>query len=302
MANIGTLTARINADTRGLEKGLRRAERRMDSFARKSRRAAMVAGAALAGIGAGAYYLTQMASEAKELQNVVEQSFGEMADSINSWAKETGRAMNRSTYQMREFAAFNQSILKPLLGTSEATADMSKNLTKLAVDMGSFFEVADKRAFEAIQSGLMGMVKPLRQFGIDMTQATLQAYALRKGIEEQVTTMSQAEKVQLRYNYLMENTAHIQGDAVRTADSFANRMKGLRGQLDNLARNMGSYLLPYAEQFVGYLTEQVEKFNALDEAVKGNILRWTVLISGILAGVVAFGLLATALQMSMKAL
>ncbi|MGM0409186.1 MAG: hypothetical protein ACQEQF_00370 [Bacillota bacterium] len=302
MANIGTLTARINADTTGLEKGLRTAERRMDSFARKSRRAAMVAGVALAGIGAGAYHLTQMASEAKELSNVVNQSFGEMADSINDWAKETGDAMNRSTYQMREFAAFNQAILKPLLGTSEATANMSKNLTKLSVDMGSFFEVADKQAFEAIQSGLMGMVKPLRQFGIDMTQATLQSYALRKGIDEKVESMDQAEKVQLRYNYLMENTTHIQGDAVRTADSFANRMKGLRGQLDNLARNMGKYLLPYAEQFVGYLTDQVEKFNALDDAVKANILRWTVLISGILAGVVAFGLLATAVQLSMKAL
>jgi len=300
--NLGTLTAHINADTSGLDKGMRNAERRMKSASRTIKRAAKVATTALAGIGAATSYMVQAASASQELNNVVNQSFGDSADAINDWADETAGAMNRSIYQMRQFSAMNQAILKPLLGTNKQTEQMSKNLTTLAVDLGSFFNVADEQAFDAIQSGLMGMVKPLRTFGIDLTQATLQAYALEKGIDANVEKMSQARKVQLRYNYLMDNTNHIQGDAIRTGHTLENQLKRLSGEWRNLRGALGKQFLPEATKVVTKTADIVENLSNLDEGVLNNIKNFTLFTSKVLAVVAGLGLFTFAVETVIKSL
>ena len=90
-------------------------------------------------------------------------------------------------------------------------------MAKLAVDMASFVNSSDEEAFQAIQSGLVGMVQPLRRYGVVLTQANLEQFAQEKGLKQSIKTMSQAQLVALRYAFIMDKTKTAQGDAARTA-------------------------------------------------------------------------------------
>ena len=211
--HLGELTLWMNANTTGFDQKVDRSVQKLDKFAASARKAAAVATVALAAIGTAGGYLIKVASDAEELDNVINQAFGHMSHEINAWAKDTGRAMGRSTHQMREYAGVTQAMLKPILNNADAAAKMAKEMATLAVDMGSFWNVADEDAFEALRSGIVGMVQPLRRFGIDLSVATLEAWALEKGIKANVATMSDAEKMMLRWQFIMDRTTMVQAQA-----------------------------------------------------------------------------------------
>ena len=293
---VGHLQNRVNKSREGLQKF----NTTMDKTARGARTASL----ALFGVATGLGFLVNKtlnaASSAEELKNVLQQSFGSMAQEVSDWAEKQGEAMNRSNYQMKEFVSLNQAILKPMLGSNEQTAKMSKNMTKLAVDIGSFFEVADKQAFEAIQSGMMGMVRPLRRYGIDLTDATIAEYARQRGIKKSTEEMTQAEKVQLRYNYLMENTIHIQGDAIRTAGSYANRKKALTSQIRNLTEAIGYGYIPIAQKIVSVLIEGIKSTHEWIKENSSLTAKIITLSAGFIGLLGIFGTVASGVWMLAK--
>lgn len=279
-----------------------RTVRSVERFASTANYVALRAGIALAGIGMGAKHLLTVASESEELDNVMQESFEHMRDSVESWAISTAQAMNRSTYQMREFVGLNQALLRPLIGDIAKATEMSKTLATLAVDMASFWNVEDKEVFEALQSGIVGLVRPLRRFGIDLTEAALKQYALNKGIKEAIEEMDQAKKALLRYDFIMERTILQQGDAIRTAGSYQNQLKGLQGDIRNLTEEMGKLLLPMGTEVLRNVRDLVKWFRDLDTETKTQIVRWAAIGSAVLGGVVAFGMVATAINVVVKSM
>lgn len=185
-----------------------------------------------------------------ETSNVIQQSFRGGAAAAEEWASSTASAMGRTTQQMREFASVNQSMLSAMIGSRDAAAEQSKVLSELAVDMGSFLNKADLQMMEAIRSGIVGITKPLETLGIVMTEANLNEYAHAHGIKLKMEQMDQASKELVRYNYLLDATKDMQGDAVRTADSLANQLKAMNSQVEENARSLGDQLLPQAKEFV----------------------------------------------------
>ena len=81
---------------------------------------------------------------------------------------------------------------------------MSKTLTQLGYDLATIFNVDYEIAMEKLQSAISGQPRPMREWGFDMSEATLKLVALKHGIEENVETMTQYEKSQLRFIQLME--------------------------------------------------------------------------------------------------
>lgn len=300
--DLGNVYVKIGAKTEELEKKLKSASDKMEKFASKARAASLKATAAIAAVGLASNKLVQAASDAEELDNVIQQAFGNMAGAINGWAKDTGKAMGRSTYQMRQFAGVMQAVIKPMVGSEKAAADMSKQLAKLAVDMGSFWNVADEEAFNALRSGLVGETEPLRRFGIVLTETQLEAWALAKGIKANVQTMTEAEKVQLRYQFILDRTTDVQGDAVRTADSYANQVKALQSDIRNLSEDMGKRLMPVFKDAVALARRITARFDELDGATKDQIVMWGKITVAVLGGIAAFGLIATAAAIAVKGL
>ena len=147
---------------------------------------------------------------------------------------------------------------------------MSKDMVGLAGDMASFYNLDLETAFEKIRSGISGETEPLKQLGINMSVANLEAYALSQGITTAYNEMSQAEQVMLRYNYLMSTTADAQGDFARTQDSYANQTRLLSESWLEFTGIMAEQLLPvlttivsWLNNIVAFLTENADMVSAV---------------------------------------
>ena len=204
-------------------------------------------GQALLDIGKAA---VQAASDLEEVQNVVDVTFGDDADKIEDWAKRAGTQFGLTEVQAKKFSSTMGAMLKSAgLAGSEIT-QVSTDLAGLAADMASFYNLDFDTAFQKIRSGISGETEPLKQLGINMSVANLNAYALQKGLTKTFDQMSQGEQTMLRYQYIMSATADAQGDFARTSDGYANSMRMLETNLTELKTSLGTYIIPYVKDLV----------------------------------------------------
>lgn len=239
-----------------------------DAFSRlaKAIGLVMIARKALDTIKTGIDY----ASDLAEVQNVVDVTFGSATEAINSWSKECLAAYGMNEVSAKRYAGTIGAMLKSSGLTGDAIVDMSKDMVGLAGDMASFYNLDLETAFEKIRSGISGETEPLKQLGINMSVANLEAYALSQGITTAYNEMSQAEQVMLRYNYLMSTTADAQGDFARTQDSYANQTRLLSESWLEFTGIMAEQLLPvlttivsWLNNIVAFLTENADMVSAV---------------------------------------
>ena len=239
-----------------------------DAFSRlaKAIGLVMIARKALDTIKTGIDY----ASDLAEVQNVVDVTFGSATEAINSWSKECLAAYGMNEVSAKRYAGTLGAMLKSSGLAGDAIVDMSKDMVGLAGDMASFYNLDLETAFEKIRSGISGETEPLKQLGINMSVATLEAYALSQGITTAYNEMSQAEQVMLRYNYLMSTTADAQGDFARTQDSYANQTRLLSESWLEFTGIMAEQLLPvlttivsWLNNIVAFLTENADMVSAV---------------------------------------
>lgn len=200
------------------------------------------------------------ASKMDELGNVTSQVFGNSKREVEDWAKTIDDKIGRSIYQLQNFASIYGSMFKGAGFDTSYFKNISKDLAVFTADFSSFFNVTDDEAFTAIKGALTGETEALKRFGIILNDTVMAEYALTQGIKANWSELDTALKMQLRYNKLMEITTHIQGDAERTVDGYANSLKKAEGLIDNIATSVGQKLIPGA-------TRAVHMFNGIAEAI-----------------------------------
>jgi len=202
---------------------------------------AVKAGKALFNFGKEAVALASAAEEAGSKFNVV---FGAGAQKMEADLAAMADVVQRSKYELKEMAASVQDVFVPMGFAREEAQKLSLSLTQLAVDVGSFNNVADGEAMAAFQSALVGNHEAVRRFGIVISEATLAQELLNMGIEGGIQKATEQEKVQARLNLLFKMTSDAQGDAARTADSWANTQRGLESVIRDTTTAIGDRLLP----------------------------------------------------------
>ena len=223
----------------------------------------------------------ELASDINEAMNVVNTVFGKSGKEVTKWADNLLESFGLTEKQALNYVGAMGAMLESSGLSTEASKDMSKSLVELTGDMASFYNLKHDEVWEKLRAGIMGETEPLKSLGINMSVANMEAFALSRGINKSWNEMSQAEQVALRYDYIMEKTANAQGDFAKTSDSFANKLRTLRGRLDTLAESIGNLLLPAFESIV----------NTLD-----NLLRYAMENIPYLDKIIlAFGLLAAAI-------
>ena len=184
----------------------------------------------------------EVASNLEEVQNVVDISFGKMANDVNWFAKNAMTSFGLSELAVKKTASTFMAMSNGMGIATNSGKTMSIELTKLVGDMSSFYNVSQDVASTALASVYTGETESLKKFGIVMTEANLEAFALSRGITKQYSAMSQAEKVALRYNYVMAQTAQAQGDFARTSGSWANQIRVLKEQYAAFMGTLGTAL------------------------------------------------------------
>lgn len=218
-----------------------------------------------------------IASSLTEVENVVRTTFGKYESLVNDFAANSIQKFGMSELSVKQFASRFQAMGVAMGFSQGKMADMSVNLTKLTADMASFYDVEQSAVAEDLASIFTGQTRPLRTYGLDLTQATLKEWALTQGIEANFKTMTQAEKAMLRYQYVMANTSAAQGDFARTADTWHNQVTVLKQSFQQLAGIIGGSLINAFKPFIKALNSVLQKVIAFAEMVTnalGSIFGW----------------------------
>ena len=245
-----------------------------------------------------------IASDLVEVQNVVDTVFGDMSSKVEEYAQNSIKQFGMSELSFKQYASRFQAIGSAMgidtssienansflnkatggyVGLSDSMADVSLTLTQLTADMASFYNVSQKDVAEDLAAIFTGETRPLRTYGLDLTQATLAEWAMKNGLDANVQSMSQAEKTLLRYQYVLANTTAAQGDFARTAGTWANQMRILQEQVKRFASIIGTGFIAAFKPFLQTLNTVMAKVIDFTENVLnalGQIFGWEFEISG----------------------
>lgn len=184
------------------------------------------------------------ASEYQEDLNLFTVSMGEYAEEAYNYAQKVSEVVGIDPAEwMRNQGVFN-TIITGFGVAGDKAAYMSQNLTQLGYDLASFYNIDFESAMQKVQSGIAGELEPLRRLGYDLSVARLEQERLNLGIDKSVSSMTQAEKSQLRYYAMMTQVTQVQGDMARTLEQPANMLRVLRAQIEQCARAIGNLFIP----------------------------------------------------------
>lgn len=182
-------------------------------------------------------------AEIAEVNHIVESVFGaESLQKVDDWSHNLIENFGIAEIAGKKYAGTLSAMFQSSGVSMENAGDMSMKLVELAGDLSSFYNIDTETAYNKIKSGMVGMVRPLRDLGIDLTATTLKQYALSQGIEKSYTDMTQAEKIMLRYQYLLSVTGQQQGDFARTSQTLANSLRTLRAYAAAVTAQIGEGL------------------------------------------------------------
>jgi hypothetical protein len=208
----------------------------------------------------------EAASNAQEMQSKFNIVFGDLAGQVTSDLTAFADAANRSQYDLMGFAATLQDTLKPMGIAPDLAADLSTQLVKLGTDLSSFNNMSMDEALQRLQGTLIGSHENALAFGVVINENTLKAELAANGWDKLTGAQLEAAKVQARINLLMAGTSDAQGDAIRTADSYANQVKGMQAAMNDLQVTVGSALLPVMSELVGLVTKAVDRLSIAAKA------------------------------------
>lgn len=212
----------------------------------------------------------ELASSVTEVDNVLEAVFGAQGlEQIREWSAAVASETGRSRFTLQKYAADVGTLLSTTITDPAKLREMSTTFARLAVDLASFKETSPEEAIQAISSGIVSQSEPLRRYAVDIHDAALQEFALTKGIHKKVEQMKLAEKTELIYAKVLRDTALMQGDATKTAKTFANRMRALNETVKDLRISIGRGLMPEGNKLLAWLIRTSEWFVTLNEKTDG---------------------------------
>lgn len=319
--DLANAMANLSNNTRAIAPATKRAGHGLNLFTNRAKRATKTSFSLASAIGkVYATYWTlfrvvgmfkksiDLSSDLTEVQNVVDHVFGSMAQSMDDFAKTavetTGMSeltaktigsrfqsmaknMGISQAAMRDASEFVQKTTGDYVRATDKVSDMSIALTKLTGDMASFYNQPYEEVAEDMEAIYTGMTRPLRKYGLDLTQATLKEFALANGLNADIKNMTQAEKTLLRYQYVMSHTTAAQGDFERTIGTWANQVKLAQENLKRLQVVIGQIGVYTFKPLVSNFNTAMNDIIRLAESTfnsLGTIFGWQVDISS--AGVI----------------
>jgi phage-related protein len=219
----------------------------------------------------------ELGSDLSEVQNVVDVTFPHMNQQINQFAQNAAKRFGLSETMAKRFTGTFGAMAKAFGFGEKAAYDMSTTLTGLAGDVASFRNIGQDEAYTKLKSVFTGETESLKDLGIVMTQAALDAYALQNGFGKTTAKMSEMEKVALRYKFVQDKLTTAAGDFSRTSDGWANQVKILQLQFDSLKATIGqglinvlSPVIHVVNTLIGKLMSLVNAFHAFTELVMGK--------------------------------
>lgn len=225
-----------------------------------------------------------LSSALTEVQNIIDVTFGKYRNLVEEMSKTSITEFGMSELTVKKVSSRFQAMGTAMGFAQGEMANMSVELTKLAADMASFYNVDQNDVAEDLEAIFTGQTRPLRTYGLDLSQATLKEWALKNGLDANIKSMSQMEKTLLRYQYVMANTGASQGDFARTANTWANQVRILKQNFEQLGIVLGGAFIGAFKPIVAALNVVIGKFIQFAKVVSdslGKIFGWEYQETGV---------------------
>ena len=299
-AQLKELDAQLVGVSANLEKSkvaTERAAEKMSEFGEKTtstgKKMSLGLTAPIVAMGVKAF---KMASDFEQATGKLEVVFQNSSDGMKRWAEDALSTMNLSKATAIQTAADYGALFQGVGISIEKSAEWSKSLTERVADLSNFYDTTTEETISALNSIVTGTVQPMRRFGITMTEANLQQWAFAHGIRKTVREMSESEKVQLRYQFVMDKTKMAVGTTAREADSAGAQMKKFKEATSELALKFGELLLPVITPVIESINKVLIAVSNLDKGTQ----KFIIVILGVLAAagpiLIMVGKLATAIS------
>jgi len=215
----------------------------------------------IAALGAGIAVLvpkaTAAASDVSESMNKVAVVFGDSAQAVYDFAASAATGLGQSQAQALEAAGTFGNLLTSIGIIPEQAANMSTSFVTLASDLASFNNASPEETLLALRSALTGETEPMKRFGVALSAAAIEAYALENGLAKSKDAIDPAIKAQAAYALILEQTKNAQGDFANTSDGLANQQRILSAQWTDLTATLGAGFLPIAQELMGFVTGNI---------------------------------------------
>lgn len=215
-----------------------------------------------AGLGYALSNATKSAISFIENLNLFTVAMGDSVDEALRFVDRMSEIYGMDPSNIYRYAGYFYQLTDAIGSTSEASKIMSLSLTKAANDISSLFNVDIETVINDLASGMQGMSRAVRKYGMDIRATTLQQTALNYGFTENISTTSEANRMALRYLTMMQQVKNatkqvttsvggateVMGDFARNIETPANQLRILKEQVSQVARAFGNFLIPVMQK------------------------------------------------------
>ena len=278
MAADGSVIIDTRMDTTGVQNGVSAIKQSFNGLGSAVKKVGLLIGGVFA-VGKLAQFgkeCTKLGSDLSEVQNVVNVVFPNMTEKVNEFSKNAVKTAGLSETMAKKYVGLFGSMARQFNFTESQAYDMSAQLTQLAGDVASFYDISQDLAYIKLKSVFSGETETLKDIGVVMTQNALDEYALANGYGKTTSAMTEQEKVALRLAFVQKQLAAASGDFIRTSDSWVNQVRVMQLQLQSLKATIGQGLINIFTPVLKVINILLGKLATLANAFKS----FTELITG----------------------
>lgn len=266
----GTIYINTQIDAQGFNAGTRNMQRGINSLDGAFKKLGVTLGTVFAvkelvEFGKDAL---ELGSNLQEVQNVVDVTFTTMSDKVDEFARNAAKTAGLSETMAKKYTGTFGAMAKAFGFAEEDAFEMSTALTQLSGDVASFYNLSQDEAFTKLKAVFSGETEGLKDLGVVMTQASLDAYALANGFGTVTSKMTEQQKTALRYQFVVDRLAGASGDYVRTLDGWANQTRTLQLNIDSLKATIGQGLINLFTPAIKVLNAVIERLMVVGEAFR----------------------------------
>jgi phage-related protein len=278
MAADGSVIIDTRMDTSGVQNGVSAIKKSFNGLGSAVKKIGLLIGGAFA-VGKLVQFgkeCTKLGSDLNEVQSVVNVVFPNMTEKVDEFSKKAAKTAGLSETMAKKYVGLFGSMAKQFNFTESQAYDMSTQLTQLAGDVASFYNISQDLAYIKLKSVFSGETETLKDIGVVMTQNALDEYALANGYGKTTSAMTEQEKVALRLAFVQKQLSAASGDFIRTSDNWANQVRVMQLQLQSLKATVGQGLINLFTPVLKVINILLGKLATLANAFKS----FTELITG----------------------
>lgn len=201
------------------------------------------------------------ASDLQETLGKTNETFKTDSNAVVEWSKTSISAMGLAQQTALDSAALFGDMGTGMGLTTARAAEMATTLVQLSADLASFKNMSQDITMTALKGVFTGETESLKNLGIIMTQDVLENYAKAIGLHKKFSDMTQTEKIELRYQYIMGSpTMNAQGDVLKTGGNYANQSRTFEQQQKELQTRLGNVLLPQYNNIMVTMNKMLGKY------------------------------------------